>query len=98
ASAWSADELFALQKNLQLQTARALRNQALSYPTASQDRVAALTRSIESLGPLVQMTTADDIVWQARVDQALCERLLERYDVAERRLATIDNAAAPAQY
>ena len=56
----SADELFALQNNVQLQLARASRNQAQCYPEGSDDRISSLVVALEQLEQPLKQLPPDD--------------------------------------
>ncbi|MCA9221984.1 MAG: hypothetical protein KDA71_16755 [Planctomycetales bacterium] len=73
----STDELIALQNSVQLQRARALRNQGLSYPASSTDRIASLTAALDQLvEPQRRVAPADPLDWQIRLEQIESQRLL----------------------
>ncbi len=63
----SREQLLSLDHNVAFQLARAYRNQGQSYPPASPDRANSLSKAVELLGPLAQLTLADSLVWQARL-------------------------------
>ena len=81
-------QLATLQKQIQYQTARALRNQALCYPEDSPDRANALTQAIELLDALSRLDPKDPLFWQSRIDEIVCLRLLKDYEGAARNLET----------
>ncbi|MHB8898977.1 MAG: tetratricopeptide repeat protein [Thermoguttaceae bacterium] len=70
-------QLTNLQKQIQYQTARALRNQALCYPEDSPDRANALTQAVELLGGLARLDPKEPLTWPSRIDQIVCLRLLK---------------------
>lgn len=84
---WKPGELEALRRNLLVESARVYRLQALSFPDGSPDRINSLTLALERLQELVGLATEEPIVWQARVEQVRCLRLLQRFDEAR---ATLD--------
>ncbi|MBL8827812.1 MAG: hypothetical protein JNM18_12615 [Planctomycetaceae bacterium] len=86
----SADELLQLQKHVALHRARALRQQGESYPVGSPDRIAALTRAIEVLGPLVGLDPTDPVCFTSRVEEMACLRLAGDRQTAARRIAALD--------
>ena len=88
-------EWLRLQKNIHYQLARALRNQAQSYPAGSADRSNALTRSLAHLNPLVTLDADEPLTWPARVDQIICLRLLEDFAAAESRLSLLEQTVPP---
>ena len=91
----SRDELFALRNNIAYQLARALRNQALSYAADSADRINSLQGALEQLRPLTRMKTTDALVWQSRLDEIVCHRLLKDASTADQRLAALRSSSPP---
>ncbi len=83
------DQLLALQKNLRYQLARAYLSQGQCYPAETADRDNALRQSVELLHALAQLATIDPLVWQARLDEAKCLRLLGDRAGALRKLAAL---------
>lgn len=81
-------QLATLQKQIQYQTARALRNQALCYPEDSPDRANALTQAVELLDGLAGLDPKERLFWQSRIDEIVCLRLLKDYEGAARNLET----------
>lgn len=79
-------QLATLQKQIQFQTARALRNQALCYPVDSPDRANALTQAIELLDGLAKLGPKEPLSWPSRIDEIVCLRLLKDYEGAARNL------------
>jgi hypothetical protein len=65
-------ELLSLQRNVQCQTARALRNQALCYAEKSAERSDALLQALDLLKPLAPLEALDSLVWRVRLDEATC--------------------------
>ena len=92
----NADRLISLQHQLHFQLARAYRNRALCYPPNSEDRVAALTSSIEQLTrPLQQIAASDPLIGSFRLELAISYRLLGQGDKAHPLLEWIlDSDAA----
>lgn len=88
-------ELLSLQRNVDYQTARALRNQALCYAPKSAERSDALIRALELLGPLAKLDPLDHLVWKARLDEASCLRLAGRSSEASARLDALGAARPP---
>ena len=77
-NSWTLRELESLARNLKVQLARGYRNQALSYPKDSVDRLNSLSLALQQL-PEVTMQPLDDAsVWRARVEQIVCLRLINR--------------------
>nr|ADI22881.1 hypothetical protein [uncultured Rhizobium sp. HF0500_35F13] len=73
---FSSGELLSLQNNLRFQLGRAYRQQALSYPDDSQDRIAALGRATEQLEkPLTQLAEDDPLTAQVLLELAAVARL-----------------------
>ena len=79
-------QLATLQKQIQYQTARALRNQALCYPDDSPDRANALTQAVELLGGLAKLDPKEPLAWPSRIDEIVCLRLLKDYAAATRQI------------
>ena len=79
-------QLATLQKQIQFQTARALRNQALCYPDDSPDRANALGQAIELLDGLAKLGPKEPLSWPSRIDEIVCLRLLKDYEGAARNL------------
>ncbi len=88
-------ELLSLQRNVNYQLARALRNQGESYPAESADRSAALVQAAELLGPLAQSEPSDPLAWPARLDEITCYRLLRDEPAATRRLDLLERQKPP---
>ncbi len=89
ADALSESELFSLQNNVRFQLARAFRNQALCYPSGSEDRLAALALAIEKLNAtLTQLQRGDGLTWRVYLELAACYRLLGNLEQAQRALTT----------
>src|SRR5262249_2675013 len=80
----------AVKRNVDYQLARAYRNQGESYPPGSPDRASALDQATKTLELLARSETADELTWQARLDEVVCRRLLGDLDGAERMLGLID--------
>ena len=91
----TADELTALDRYAAFQLARASRNLGECYPPGSADRTSAVEQALEVLSTGVRSESADGLVWQARLDEALCRRLLGDLDGAERALATLEKQTPP---
>jgi hypothetical protein len=91
------DALVSLARNVQYQTARALRNQALCYPPKSAERADALLQALEQLGPLAKLETGDALVLSSRLDEAGSLRLAGRLTDAAARLDALDAARPPAK-
>ncbi|HEY2840162.1 MAG TPA: hypothetical protein VGJ26_13490, partial [Pirellulales bacterium] len=92
---WNAAELRSLDKNIQYQTARALRSLAESYPADSADRASALAQAVDLLGPLSQLDVSEPLAWSSRLDAATCQRLLGNLESATRRLDQIVEQEPP---
>ncbi len=91
----SANELLSLERNLNYQLARAFRNQGQSYPPRSDDRANSLRQAVEQLQPLAEVDFDDAVAWQSRLDEVTCERLLENFPAAQRRLDALDQREPP---
>ena len=83
---WTLQELESLGRNLKVQLARAYRQQALCYPAGSADRVNALGLALEQLPNVITQPLDDASVWQARIEQVVCLRLLKRQAEAEQQI------------
>ena len=95
-TAWTNDERLSLRDQIRWQLARALKNQALSYPAGSADRVASLTAAMEPLtGLMRELPPASSLYWPTRLDAATCQRLLGDHVTAVRSLEAILAADAP---
>lgn len=92
---WSVPELVSLQATTRYQLARAFRNQALTYPADSSDRLNALTQAAELLEPLAQLVPETDMAWLCRLDDIVCHRLLRDFAVVERKLAAVAKEEPP---
>ena len=93
----SEQELISLQRNIAYQQARALRNQALCYPPKSPERSDSLIRALEGLGPLAKSSTADTLVWNARIDEAVCARLRGQLAEAATLLDKLEASRPPSK-
>ncbi len=82
----SAEQLIAIQKNIQCQLARAYRNQGESYPAGSADRANSLTQALQVLEPLATLDPVHPLAWEGRLDAVLCHRLLADYATAALKL------------
>jgi hypothetical protein len=96
AGRFTIDELGELQRNVNFQLARAMRNQGQSYPTASADRTNSLRQAVELLSHLAQTDDDDDVAWRSRLDEIACQRLLEDPGAAKHRLALLADRNPPA--
>ncbi|HUY88781.1 MAG TPA: hypothetical protein VMV10_08615 [Pirellulales bacterium] len=88
-------ELQSLARHLNYQLARAFRNQGQSYPAGSEDRTNSLGQAVERLKPLAQADEDDDAAWQSRLDEIICERLLEDQRAASLLLESLDQLDPP---
>ena len=92
----SADEMTALLNNVRYQLARAHRNQALCYAPASDDRIAALSQSLEQLERTLKQVAPDDpLAWRIRVDQIVVLRLAEKLAEAQTALDALEPKDIP---
>jgi len=88
---FSSAELLSLQNNLRFQLGRAYRQQALSYPDDSQDRIAALGRATEQLEkPLTQLAEDDPLTAQVLLELAAVARLRKQSAQAALLLERLD--------
>jgi|GEM_PF-5613641 len=94
---WTVQELESLLRNLQVQQARAYRNQALCYVAKSPDRLNALNLALEKLVGVVTLPLQEAIVWQARLEQVTCLRLLEKRAEAGQAIDRWLQASPPAE-
>ncbi len=90
-------ELTSVQRNVQYELARALRNQGQSYPTNSPDRANSLTQAIKLLDPLTKLDDEYPLTWKSRIDELVCLRLLGDCAGARRNLDTLLASDPPAQ-
>ncbi len=88
-------ELLWFSRHIQYQHARAYQNQAQCYPAESPDRANALARAVDRLDPLARLDATDPLVWSARLDEAICHRLLGDYRAARERLDALVAAGPP---
>lgn len=95
-NSWSTRELESLSRNLNVQLARAYRNQALCYPTQTVDHVNALSMALELLGDLITQPLEDASVWQARIEYVVCLRLIKNPIEAQKQIDRWTNASPPA--
>ena len=84
-----------VQRNVNYQLARAFRDQGRSYPAGSADRTNSLRQAVELLSPLAQTDDADSLAWQSRLDEIVCDRLLEDPDAAKRHLTLLAERDPP---
>ena len=93
----SVYELQSLERNLNYQLARAFRNQGQSYPPGSEDRTNSLSQAVERLKPLAQSADDDFVAWQSRLDEIVCERLMEDRQAAAKLLAALAQREPPSR-
>jgi hypothetical protein len=91
-------ELSSLEANARYQLARGFRNQALSYPVDSNDRLNALTQAIELLGPLGKAADDDPLAWPSRVEEIVCLRQVGKLAEATHRLSEFQSSSPPIGY
>lgn len=89
-------ELGNLQKNVEYQLARALRNQGQCYPADSPDRANSLTQAVRLLDPLAKLDPLHPLAWDSRLDEIVCFRLLADYATARRKLDALLAEKPPA--
>lgn len=86
----SAQQLAALQHQLRLSGARALRNLGQCYPVDSDDRLATLQRALALLDKSLDQLPPDaPLVGPMRVEQATVLRLSGKLDLARQSLAAL---------
>ncbi|NQT40655.1 MAG: hypothetical protein HQ581_24390 [Planctomycetes bacterium] len=90
------DQLISLQRNIEFQLARALRNLGQCHPADSTSRTDSLNRAVQLLDSLTRLTVADGLVWQSRIDRIVCYRLLGDRDTAWKKLSALDQENLPA--
>jgi hypothetical protein len=94
--ALSAQELERLQMNVGLHLAKARRQQALCYDTASRDRKALLLATVDTIEQAVaKLPAEDELAGEMRVLQITCLRELGRFDEAQRLWPLIDTDDQP---
>lgn len=91
----AAAELQSLQRNLNYQLSRAFRNQGQSYPAGSEDRTNSLGQAVEKLKPLAESADDDALAWQSRLDEIVCERLMEDFEGAARLIVSLAKRDPP---
>jgi tetratricopeptide (TPR) repeat protein len=92
----SSEQLASLLDDVRYQLARAYRNQALTYPAGSADRVNSLMQAVQRLGEVRRSVgEADPLYWPCRVDWLTCHRLLEKMSEAAQQLSEIESSKAP---
>lgn len=94
-NSWTLSELESLSRNLKVQLARAYRNQALCYPDNSVDRVNSLSLALEQLPNLITQPLDETSVWQARIEQIVCLRLLKNHSEARKQIERWRKASPP---
>lgn len=85
----TSDQLASLQKNVQYELARALRNQGLCYAGDSPDRANSLTQAVQLLEPLAGLDPANPLAWKSRLDLIRSHRLLHDGATARRQLEAL---------
>ena len=88
-------QLLALQKNLRYELARAYLSQGQCYDAESADRDNALRQAIELLDSLARLSTVDPLAFKARLDEAICLRLMKDYAGALRKLDALASENPP---
>lgn len=91
----SAEELTGLSRNLQFELARALENQALTYPPESLDRINSLTQALQTLEPLAKLGEQSPISWPSRLAKIRALRLLQRYAEADAAIQVLAAESPP---
>ena len=86
--ALSTDELMSFGQNVRHQRASALRNMGQTYPPRSADRIAALQKALQLLREALSLTTGTPpLIWELRLDEVVCHRLLEDWTKVSECLA-----------
>jgi tetratricopeptide (TPR) repeat protein len=88
-------QLVSIQRDVQYQLARALRNQGQCYQPGSPDRANSLTQAVEKLNSAAGSKPADRTTLEGRIDGIVCHRLLEEYATARRMLDALLEAGTP---
>jgi hypothetical protein len=91
-------ELASIEANARYQLARGFRNQALSYPADSDDRLNAFGQAIELLTPLAKSSDDDPLAWPSRVEEVSCLRQVGQLAEATRRLGELETSKPPRLY
>ena len=92
---WMVQELESLARNLKVQLARAYRNQALCFAAGSPDYVNALSLALKQLPNVVSQPIDEASVWQARVEQTVCLRLLKKQAEAKQQIVRWQKLSPP---
>ncbi|MBN1853904.1 MAG: tetratricopeptide repeat protein [Pirellulales bacterium] len=92
---WSAAELEGLERHVAIELARALQNQALCYPSGSEDHVNALTRALEQLAQPGVAIGQDLLSWRARLVRIACLRLLGHGDACRQEMQALLETKPP---
>ena len=83
-------------QNVRHQRARALRNMGQTYPPRSADRIAALQKALQLLREALSLTTGTPpLLWELRLDEVVCHRLLEDWTKVTECLAAFPPQDVP---
>jgi tetratricopeptide (TPR) repeat protein len=91
----TGDEWASLQKSIAYHLARAHQNQGRCYPLDSADRANSLSAALEAFRRLASLSIADEMVWQSRIEEVVCHRLLSDVIVARARLTIVFDQRPP---
>jgi TolA-binding protein len=92
----SSAELSSLLDHVRHQLARTYRNQALSYPPGSADRVSALSQAVNRLTSLRRsIGETGPLAWSSGLELATCLRLLEKPAEAAELLQSLQSQNPP---
>jgi len=91
----TVDELASLERSVAFYLARARANQALCYGRDSADRINSLSAALEEFSRLATLDVADGIIWQSRLEEIICLRLLGQLDDARVHLEKLLADAPP---
>lgn len=95
-AAWTTDELVSLRNHVRFQRARSARNQGLSYPPGSPDRLAAVTQAAESLEEVVrELPASEPLGRSSRLELAIDRRLLGQVPEARSWLGEVTTEGTP---
>ena len=84
-----AQELLAIQQQIDFQTALVWRSLALGFERESDEQLECLHRALQGLTPLAALGGTGPILVQCRLEKAVCLRLLHELDAAEETLNSV---------
>ncbi len=92
------EQLVHLQRQIQLQLARALRNQGQCYAAQSPERSDALDQALALVTPLAALDDRYPVAWPARFEQLTALRLLQDFAACGERLSQWAQPEPPAEW